>query len=177
MCLKPETLATLARQSARLLGITPKQFVEAALKSPVLFTRKPESLAANIKGYSEVLRLSRAETIGVILRQPSLLAYRPATIRRKLALIGELAVANDRGQSARAIIMEFPTVLCYGESRLRERAKMLAGRPGLTSVSKFIILSTAKAQQFLRKRRGQPKSKHQKVSAGATHKGRRNQAG
>lgn len=87
---KPATLASNTRQSAALLGITPAQFIKAALTQTQLFNTNPQTLAGNVEQSAAFLNIMPAEFIQMALKHTAMLVSNPQTLASNAKQSAEL---------------------------------------------------------------------------------------
>ena len=111
---RPETLREIIppRFIANVanLGVSPKEWMKAALKRPQLFYQSPETVNKNITETATLLGLKKEDYIKAALRAPSLFYQSPETINRNITETATL-LGLEKEDYIKAALKD-PSLLC-----------------------------------------------------------------
>ena len=110
------------------LGVSPKEWMKAALKRPQLFYQLPETIDKNITEAAALLGLEKEDYIKVALKQPQLFYQSPETINRNITETANLLGIENKRDYIKAALKQ-PSLFCQSpetiDKNITESANLL----------------------------------------------------
>lgn len=122
--------------------------IDAACRSPQLFSQRPETLAANVATSARLLGLTPETFTAAACKRPSLFCQRPETLASKLPYIHAIASAQHTAFTTDELLTKLPSALTYSTRHLHLRY-IIAKTGHATALSSALTMPAGKAEAIV----------------------------